>query len=91
MKTLQMFHNKCAKPVYNMKQNDSSPKALGLLHWKTLDARRKLHRCDTIYESIEGLTSVQWRVNISTVEPVQYSGGLAPVQWRLFSTAEGSH
>ena len=51
MKTLEIFHNKCAKQVCNMKPNDSNSKALDLLHWKTLDARRKFHRCAIIYKS----------------------------------------
>ena len=32
--------------------------------------------------------AVQWRL-ISTVEAVQYSGGLTSVLWRLCSTVEG--
>ena len=53
MKTLQVLHNKCAKLVLNMKPNDSSKKALNLLHWKSLDIRRKFHRCAIIYKSIK--------------------------------------
>ena len=51
LKTLQVLHNKCAKIVLNMKPYDSSTKALDSLHWKSLDLRRKFHRCDTIYKS----------------------------------------
>ena len=51
MKTLQVLHNKCAKLILNMKPNDSSTKALDSLHWKSLDFRRKFHRCATIYKS----------------------------------------
>ena len=51
MKTLQVLHNNCGKLVLNMKPNDSSTKALNLLHWKSLDIRRKFHRCATIYKS----------------------------------------
>ena len=51
MKTLQVLHNKCAKLILNMKPYDSSTKALDSLHWKSLDFRRKFHRCATIYKS----------------------------------------
>ena len=51
MKRLQVLHNKCTKLVLNMKPNDSSTKALNSLHWKSLDIRRKFHRCATIYKS----------------------------------------
>ena len=61
MKTLQIFHNKCAKIVCNMKPSDSSTKALDLLNWKTLDARRKFHRCATIYKSSK--SDISYSVN----------------------------
>ena len=51
MKTLQVLHNKCAKLIFYMKLYDSSTKALDSLHWKSLDFRRKFHRCATIYKS----------------------------------------
>ena len=51
MKTLQVLHNKCAKLILNMKPYGSSTKALDSLHWKSLDFRRKFHRCATIYKS----------------------------------------
>ena len=57
MKTLQIFHNKCVQPVGNMKPSDSSTKALDLQQWKTLDARRKSHRCVTIYKSSKSVIS----------------------------------
>ena len=34
-----------------MKSHDSSTKGLDSLHWKSLDVRRKLHRCATICKS----------------------------------------
>ena len=51
MKTLQVLHNRCAKLVLNMKPCDSSTKVLDSLHWKSLDFRRKFHRCTTIFKS----------------------------------------
>ena len=51
MKTLQILHNKCAKIVLNMKPFESSTNALDSLHWKSLDFRRKFHRCAIIYKS----------------------------------------
>ena len=51
MKTLRVLHNKFAKLILNMKPYDSSKKTLDSLHWKSLDFRRKFHRCATIYKS----------------------------------------
>ena len=34
-----------------MKPSDSSTEAVDLLHWNTLDALPKFHRCATIYKS----------------------------------------
>ena len=66
MKTLQIFHNKCTKLVCNMKQSDSSTKAFDLPHWKTLDARRKFHRCATTYKASKN--DVSYSVNNLTGE-----------------------
>ena len=61
MKSLQIFHNKCAKLVCNMKSSDFSTKALDLLQCKTLDARRKFHRCATIYKATKN--DISYSVN----------------------------
>ena len=45
------LHNKCTKLLLNIKSYDSSTKALDSLHWKSLDFRRKFHRCAAIYNS----------------------------------------
>ena len=40
---------------------------------------------------MRGITSVQWRDNISTVEGIQYSGGIPSVQWGITSVQWGDN
>ena len=53
MDNLQVLHNKAAKFVLNLPNRESSTRALTLLSWRPLSARRKIHRCAFVYRAIQ--------------------------------------
>ena len=53
MDNLQVLHNKAAKYVLNLPNKESSTRALTLLSWRPLSARRKIHRCAFVYRAIQ--------------------------------------
>ena len=53
MDNLQVLHNKAAKFVLNLPNRELSTRALTLLSWRPLSARRKIHRCAFVYRAIQ--------------------------------------
>ena len=53
MDNLQVLHNKAAKFVLNLPNRESSTRALTLLSWRPLSARRKIHRYAFVYRAIQ--------------------------------------
>ena len=55
MASLQILQNKAAKIILDEPLHSSATEALEKLKWKSLDRRRRYHRCILVFKSLHGL------------------------------------
>jgi hypothetical protein len=65
MQKIQVIQNAAAKVILDRPRRSSATKALADLNWKTMSARRRIHRLIFTYKVFNGL--LDWNFNFITL------------------------
>ena len=65
MQSLQILQNKAAKEILDRPYYSSSTDALETLQWKTLECRRKIHRCIFIHKCLNNYINHDFNIKLN--------------------------